>query len=221
MPAGSRASNRARQAVSRIEPIGASDRADWRIKKRAWTIIAARYNWFFIPRVRGRPDVRHEPIPMNAFTNTVVTLNFKLFDAENALIEETGDQPIAYLHGGHSGIFPKVEAAIDDKKAGDKVSVTLEPVDAFGEYDAALIRIEPVASLPPDLTTGGYLVAEKDGEEIVFRVTSIADGKAVLDGNHELAGQRLRFDATIVDVRPATAEEITHGHVHGAHGHHH
>ena len=68
---------------------------------------------------------------------------------------------------------------------------------------------------------GGYLVAEKDGEEIVFRVTSIAGGKAVLDGNHELAGQRLRFDATIVDVRPATTEEITHGHVHGAHGHHH
>ncbi len=158
---------------------------------------------------------------MNAFANTVVTLNFKLFDAQNSLVEETGDQPIAYLHGGHSGIFPKVEAAIDNKQAGDKVSVTLEPIDAFGEYDAALIRIEPVASLPPDLSTGGYLVAEKDGEEIVFRVTSIADGKAVLDGNHELAGQRLRFDATIVDVRPATAEEMTHGHVHGAHGHHH
>lgn len=158
---------------------------------------------------------------MNAFANTVVTLNFKLFDAENKLVEETGDQPIAYLHGGHSGIFPKVEEAIADKKAGDKISVTLEPVDAFGEYDAALIRIEPVASLPPDLSTGGYLVAEKDGEEIVFRVTSMADGKAVLDGNHELAGQRLRFDATIVDVRPATADELTHGHVHGAHGHHH
>ena len=137
---------------------------------------------------------------MNIFAKTVVTITFKLFDADNALVEET-HEPIAYLHGGHSGIFPKVEAAIDDKKAGDKVSVTLEPVDAFGEYDAALIRIEPVASLPPDLTTGGYLVAEKDGEEIVFRVTSIADGKAVLDGNHELAGQRLRFDATIVDGR--------------------
>lgn len=158
---------------------------------------------------------------MNAFANSIVTLRFKLFDADNRMIEETGDQPIAYLHGGHSGIFPKVEAAINDKQSGDSVSVTLEPADAFGEYDAELIRVEEVGSLPPDIAKGGYLVAEKDGEEIVFRVTSIADGKAVLDGNHELAGQRLRFDATIVDVRPATAEEITHGHVHGAHGHHH
>ncbi|HEY5366240.1 MAG TPA: peptidylprolyl isomerase [Casimicrobiaceae bacterium] len=158
---------------------------------------------------------------MNAFANTVVTLKFKLFDAGNKVIEETGNEPITYLHGGHSGIFPKVEEAINNKQAGDSVSVTLEPADAFGEYDAALIRVEPVASLPPDLTEGGHLVAEKDGEEVVFRVTNVADGKAVLDGNHELAGQRLRFDATIVDVRPATTEEITHGHVHGAHGHHH
>ena len=65
------------------------------------------------------------------------------------------------------------------------------------------------------------LVSEKDGEEVVWRVTDIAEGKAVLDGNHELAGQRLRFEATVVDVRPATQEEISHGHVHGAHGHHH
>jgi FKBP-type peptidyl-prolyl cis-trans isomerase SlyD len=56
---------------------------------------------------------------------------------------------------------------------------------------------------------------------MVWRITDIADGKAVLDGNHELAGQRLRFDCKIVDIRPATQEEITHGHAHGAHGHHH
>ena len=67
----------------------------------------------------------------------------------------------------------------------------------------------------------GYLVAEENEEERVWRITSIAEGKAVLDGNHELAGQRLRFEATVVEVRPATKEEITHGHVHGAHGHHH
>jgi FKBP-type peptidyl-prolyl cis-trans isomerase SlyD len=158
---------------------------------------------------------------MQAFANTVVTLDFKLFDSQNKLIEETGDAPIAYLHGGHSGIFPKVEQALDHKEAGDRVSVTLEPVDAFGEYDANLIRVEPLASLPADIAEGGYLVAERDGQEIVFRVTNIADGKAMLDGNHELAGQRLRFDATIVDVRPATPDEIQHGHVHGAHGHHH
>ena len=157
---------------------------------------------------------------MNVFANAVVTLSFKLFDSSNQLIEET-DEPVAYLHGGHSGIFPKVEEALADKKVGDSVSVTLEPHDAFGDYDAALVRIEPVDKLPPDITVGGHLVADEDGEERVWRITDIAEGKAVLDTNHQLAGQRLRFDCKVLDIRPATQEEITHGHVHGAHGHHH
>ena len=157
---------------------------------------------------------------MNIFANTVVTITFKLFDASNKLIEES-PEPIVYLHGGHSGIFPKIEEALNFKKVGESISVTLEPDDAFGDYDEKPIRIEPVADLPPDVTVGGYLVAEQDGREVVWRVTDIADGKAVLDGNHELAGQRLRFDCTVMDIRPATQEEIAHGHVHGAHGHHH
>jgi FKBP-type peptidyl-prolyl cis-trans isomerase SlyD len=157
---------------------------------------------------------------MNIFANTVVSITFKLYDSQNVLLEET-PEPIAYLHGGHSGIFPKVERALDAKKAGDKVSVTLEPEDAFGDYDPQLIRLEALDKLPPDVVVGGFLVAEENDEERVWRVTSIAEGKAVLDGNHELAGMRLRLDATVVEVRPATSEEITHGHVHGPHGHHH
>ncbi len=157
---------------------------------------------------------------MNIFANTVVTISFKLFDASSQLIEES-PEPLTYLHGGHSGIFPKIEEALNLKQVGDAISVTLEPVDAFGEYDAKMIRMEPLSDLPPDVAVGGYLVAEQDGHEVVWRVTNIAEGKAVLDGNHELAGQRLRFDCTVVDVRPATPEEISHGHVHGPHGHHH
>ena len=157
---------------------------------------------------------------MNVFANTVVTLSFKLYDSSNRLIEGN-EEPVAYLHGGHSGIFPKVEEALNHKNVGDSVSVTLEPDDAFGDYDTSLMRIEAVDQLPPDIEVGGHLVAEQDGNEIVWRITDIADGKAVLDGNHELAGQRLRFDCKVLDIRPATQDEITHGHVHGAHGHHH
>jgi FKBP-type peptidyl-prolyl cis-trans isomerase SlyD len=157
---------------------------------------------------------------MNIFANTAVTISFKLFDANNQLIEES-PEPLVYLHGGHSGIFPKIEEALNFKEVGDSISVTLEPEDAFGEYDSKMVRIENVSDLPPDATVGGVLVAEQDGQEVVWRVTDIADGKAVLDGNHELAGQRLRFDATVMDIRPATQEEIAHGHIHGAHGHHH
>jgi FKBP-type peptidyl-prolyl cis-trans isomerase SlyD len=157
---------------------------------------------------------------MNIFANTAVTISFKLFDADNKLIEES-PEPLVYLHGGHSGIFPKIEEALNNKQVGDAISVTLEPEDAFGEYDAKMVRMENVSDLPPDITVGGYLVAEQEGQEVVWRVTDIADGKAVLDANHELAGQRLRFDAKVLDVRPATQEEIAHGHIHGAHGHHH
>ena len=157
---------------------------------------------------------------MNIFANTVVTITFKLFDASNQLLEES-PEPLVYLHGGHSGIFPKIEEALNTKKVGDSISVTLEPEDAFGDFDPQMIRMEPVADLPPDVTVGGYLVAEQEGREVVWRVTSIADGKAVLDGNHELAGQRLRFDCTVMDVRPASQEEIAHGHAHGPDGHHH
>ena len=157
---------------------------------------------------------------MNVFANTVVSLVFKLYDDRNQVIEETSD-PIAYLHGGYSGIFPRVEEALAHKKVGESVSVTLDPADAFGDYDPKLVRMEPVETLPPDIAVGGYLVSEQDGEETVWRLTDIADGKAVLDGNHELAGRRVRFEATVVDIRPATQEEISHGHVHGAHGHHH
>jgi FKBP-type peptidyl-prolyl cis-trans isomerase SlyD len=157
---------------------------------------------------------------MNVFANSVVTITFKLYDAANQLLEEA-PEPLTYLHGGHSGIFPKIEEALNFKKVGESISVTLEPADAFGDYDPQLMRIEAVDQLPPDVTVGGYLVAEQDGNEVVWRITGIADGKAVLDGNHELAGQRLRFDCTVLDVRPATPEELAHGHVHGPGDHHH
>ncbi len=105
---------------------------------------------------------------MNVFANTVVKITFKLFDGSNKLIEEAGE-PIEYLHGGHSGIFPKIEEALNFKKVGESISVTLEPTDAFGDYDAEMVRVEPVASLPSDVTVGGHLVAEQDGQEVVWR----------------------------------------------------
>ena len=151
---------------------------------------------------------------------TVVRLAYELRDADGETLEEEGAE-MEYLHGGYGGIFPKVEAALQGKQPGDEASLTLEPDDAFGEYDAQLMRIEPLDQLPPEVAVGGHLVAEQDGHEVVWRVASIAEGKAVLDGNHELAGQRLRFDCKVLDIRPATPEEVTHSHVHGAHGHHH
>ena len=162
---------------------------------------------------------------MNILANTVVTLTFELFDADGVLLEATSE-PISYLHGGHSGMLPKVEAALNTKKPGDAVSVDVEPADGFGDYDPELVKLESVDKLPPDVTVGMQFEAytnpgEEQGSGVVFTVTDVADGKAVLDGNHPWAGKRLRFECHIVDVRPATAEEMEHGHVHGPGGHHH
>jgi FKBP-type peptidyl-prolyl cis-trans isomerase SlyD len=162
---------------------------------------------------------------VNIVADSVVTLTYKLYSASGELIEES-EQPIVYLHGGRQGIFPKIEAALDDKRVGDSCSVTLEPDDAFGEYDADLVRVEEQERFPEGVKVGMQFEgtgsdAEGDGEARVFTVTDIADGKVVVDGNHPLAGQRLRFDCKVLEVRPATAEELAHGHVHGPHGHHH
>ena len=157
---------------------------------------------------------------MNIFTNTVVTLSFELYDADGVLLEST-DEPITYLHGGHSGMLPKLEEALNRKKAGDAVSVDVEPEDGFGDYDPELVKLESADRLPPEIEVGMQFEAhtsadDEHGSGTVFTVTDIADGKVVLDGNHPWAGKRLRFDCQILDVRAATAEEVEHGHVHGA-----
>jgi FKBP-type peptidyl-prolyl cis-trans isomerase SlyD len=162
---------------------------------------------------------------MNVFANTVVTLTYKLFDTDGELIEQS-DEPVSYLHGGFSAIFPKVEEALATKQVGETASVVLDPDDAFGEYDSELVRVEAQDRFPADVEVGMQFEGLPAGEDdsahtLVYTVTDIADGKVVVDGNHPLAGLRLRFDCTIVDVRPATSEEIEHGHVHGPHAHHH
>lgn len=156
--------------------------------------------------------------------DTVVTLTYRLTTlAGESLEEATADSPAAYLHGGYDGIFPKVEAALEGKGEGAELDVVLEPDDAFGEYDAELVRVEPIDAFPPEVHVGMQLEgASEDGEHVMlYTVTDVAEGKVVVDGNHPLAGQSLRLRCTVREVRAASPEEVAHGHVHGPHGHHH
>lgn len=159
---------------------------------------------------------------MQISRNTVVALNYELSDADGNLIEKT-NVPIEYLHGGYRAIFPMVEEALDGKSAGDSCRVKLLPGDAFGEYEAELVRVEPKHKFPETIAVGMRFEGEGDasGEKLVYTVTDIADDKVVVDGNHPLAGQSLNFSCTVAGVRAATGEEIAHGHVHGDHGRHH
>lgn len=154
--------------------------------------------------------------------NTVVTISYELKDVNGNVLEKS-KEPIAYLHGGHDNIFPKVEEAMHGKKEGDKIEVGLEPADAFGEYDEQLVQIEPITAFPEsNVKEGMQFEGENEtGDIVIYTVTNVADGKVVVDGNHPWAGQRVLFSATINKVRDANAEEISHKHVHGEGGHHH
>lgn len=160
---------------------------------------------------------------MQIAKNSVVSLNYEMYDADNNLLDQT-DEPISYLHGGYDGIFPLVEEALHGKSVGDSIDIKMDPDNAFGEPDEELVRVEDADVFPPDVELEVGMMFEADdpetGDVIVFRVTDITDGQVTVDGNHPLAGQTLRFEATVASVREATAEEIDHGHVHDGHHHH-
>lgn len=154
--------------------------------------------------------------------NAVVTLNYTVRDCDGNMIDE-GEQPLVYLHGGYDGIFPALEEALHGKSVGDTFRVKLQPEDAFGDYDEELVLVEDLSQFPDNVEVGMSFerVTEDGDEDIVYRITDIAEGKVVVDGNHPLAGVALIFDGTVAAVREASAEEISHGHVHGQGGHHH
>jgi len=155
---------------------------------------------------------------MQVAKNTVVTIDYHVTDTDNEVVDE-GREPIIYLHGGYDDIFPKIEEALQGKAVGESVQIKLQPDEAFGEYDADLVQIEPRKDFPKELQVGmQFEGGPEDGSDedfVIYRVTEIADDKVVLDGNHPLAGMALIFTCTVTNVRAASAEEVEHGHVHG------
>ena len=154
--------------------------------------------------------------------NTVVTLAYRVTDSDGNLID-AGEHPLVYMHGGHGGIFEKIETELEGQVAGFQKDIRLLPEEAFGEYDAELVMIEARDLFPDDIEVGMQFerATEEGDDDMLYTITDIAEGKVVVDGNHPLAGLALVFTCTVSDVRAATPEEIAHGHVHGPGGHHH
>ena len=157
---------------------------------------------------------------MKIAKNTVVALDVELADLWGNVLERS-DRPVFYLHGGYDDLLPAVEAALEGKQAGAHVDLRLEPEDAFGDYDAELLRIEDRARFPEMLEVGMQFEGVPGTDEAgragagIYRVTDIAQDKVVLDGNHPYAGLAIKFACKVRDVRPATAEEIARGGVDG------
>jgi len=160
-------------------------------------------------------------ILMKIEKNSAVTLRFKVTDSLGKVVEES-NEPMVYLHGGYGNTLPKIEEALDGQETGYKVTLALSAADAFGLRDENLMQTIPKSQFPPGVKVGGQLEGRgEDGQAHAFTVVKIKGDTVILDGNHPLAGKDLRFALAVMDVRPASEEEIAHGHVHGEHGHHH
>jgi FKBP-type peptidyl-prolyl cis-trans isomerase SlyD len=128
-----------------------------------------------------------------------------MHDAQDVQLRPASD--LTYLHGGYGELLEALERALEGKAPGESIRLQLEPEQAFGEYDAGLVRVEPAERYGDGIAVG----MEVEEDERSYTVTDIAAGKVVLDGNHPLAGMALRFSVEIVNVRSASPEEIRRG----------
>jgi FKBP-type peptidyl-prolyl cis-trans isomerase SlyD len=160
---------------------------------------------------------------MKTALNMVVSMHYTLKDDSGAVLDSSaGGQPFAYLHGHHN-IIPGLEKALEGSTVGQRSHVEVAPAEGYGETNPDLIFEAPKAHFPTDmkLEAGTRVYAEGPEGPVSFAVVKLTDTGALLDGNHPLAGKKLHFDVEVIDIRPATAEELKHGHVHGPGGHHH
>ena len=160
---------------------------------------------------------------MEITADRVVLIHYTLKGDDGAVIDSSaGGEPLAYIHG-HGNLVAGLEKALDGKRDGDKIVVSVTPADGYGVHDAALIQRVPKRSLQGagQIKKGMQFQGQTPDGMRLFTVTALVGDMVTLDGNHPLADKTLNFDVDVVTVREATSEELEHGHVHGAGGHHH
>lgn len=158
---------------------------------------------------------------MQVVQNKVIAFHYTLTVGRGEMIDSSVDEaPLEYLHG-HRNIIQGLEHALEEKKVGEKFSVTLPPEQAYGPYDDSLVKTLDLDELGggKDLQPGVEIEANLAGEPHIVTVLEVAGNQIKVDGNHPLAGETLMFDIEVMGVRDATQEELAHGHVH-SHAHH-
>lgn len=160
---------------------------------------------------------------MKIAKDTVVSLAYQVRTKDGVLVDETTVvAPLEYLHGA-GNLIKGLEDALEGREKGDKFDVEINSENAYGDYNDNLVQIVPrdVFVGVDELEVGMRFLADTDHGPVPVEITAIDGDNVTIDGNHMLAGQDLKFNVEVVDVREATQEELSHGHVHGAHGHHH
>jgi FKBP-type peptidyl-prolyl cis-trans isomerase SlyD len=169
------------------------------------------------------PDTLQEPREpsVKIAKNAVTSIEYTLTDDDGSVIDTSeGGTPLAYIHG-IGNLIPGLEKELEGKGVGDELKVHITPTDGYGERDDDMVQSVPRDQMPQDvdIEIGMQLQAESDQGMHVVTVVAVEGDEIQLDANHPLAGVALNFDVKVVEVRDATAEELEHGHVHGADGH--
>jgi len=160
---------------------------------------------------------------MNISENCVASIHYTLTDGEGKVIDTSeGQEPLAYLHGA-GNIIPGLEKALLGKAVGDKFNVSISASEAYGLRDGSMVQELPsnMFSGIENIEVGMEFHAETEHGLQVVTVTKLEGDNVTIDGNHPLAGVDLTFDVEVAEIRAASAEELEHGHAHGAGGHHH
>ena len=160
---------------------------------------------------------------MEISADKVVLIHYTLKDADGGVIDTSaGGEPLAYIQG-HGNLVTGLEKALEGQQDGSSVAVSVQPEEGYGKHDPALIQRVPKRSLQGmgEVKKGMQFQARTPDGMRLFTVTGLVGDMVTLDGNHPLADKILHFDVQVVAVRDATSEELEHGHVHGAGGHHH
>ena len=161
---------------------------------------------------------------MKVGKGTVVSVDYELHLGDGKVVDASASgEPMAYIHG-EGQIVPGLERALEGLSAGDARQVVVPPQDGYGDHEAAGVQEVPKSAFPTDMqpAVGMELMAQgADGEAVPFVVREVKPDAIVIDLNHPLAGKTLHFAVKVREVRAATAEELEHGHVHGADGHDH
>ncbi len=140
-------------------------------------------------------------------------------DGGDVLDSSREREPLAYLHGA-GNIVPGLEKAMAGRESGDTFKVDVEPQEGYGPRHEELIQTVPMKAFQgvPEVKPGMQFQANGPQGPMLVTVADVNGDEVRVDGNHPLAGQTLHFDVEVTDVREATEEELTHGHVHGAGG---
>lgn len=157
---------------------------------------------------------------MKISKNTIASIEYTLRDDEGEIIDSSeGDSPLEVLVG-QGQLIPGLEKALMGLEAGKELKISVNPEEAYGDYNPELEVVVPMSQIKTDdeIEEGVHFQVETPDGTLIYEVQKIEGDKVTMNGNHPLAGQVLHFEVKVVSVRAATEEELKHGHAHSEGG---